>query len=97
MNWIMAAIDALSPKIDPLIAVLPLGTGNDLSRCLQWGAGFTRFDTVRSTLHALKYAEPIKIDRWKIKIQNLKTSRESNVFLKKKEKGPKFVGFQNYA
>lgn len=95
VNWILAAIDALQPKLDPYIAVLPLGTGNDLSRCLSWGAGFTRFDTVRSTLHALKYAEPINIDRWKIKIQNLKQQNE-NSFLKKKDKGPKYVGFQNY-
>ena len=38
VGWVLAMLDALEFKPYPPVAVLPLGTGNDLSRVLGWGA-----------------------------------------------------------
>ena len=36
-GWILSTIDALGIMPPPPMAVLPLGTGNDLARTLNWG------------------------------------------------------------
>jgi diacylglycerol kinase (ATP) len=38
--WVLSALDEFVFKERPKIAVIPLGTGNDLSRSLGWGPGF---------------------------------------------------------
>ena len=38
VGWILSILDELDIRPPPPIAVLPLGTGNDLSRVLKWGA-----------------------------------------------------------
>ena len=38
MGWVLSILDELDIRPPPPIAVLPLGTGNDLSRVLKWGA-----------------------------------------------------------
>lgn len=37
VGWILSEIDSLGIKPPPPVAIMPLGTGNDLSRTLNWG------------------------------------------------------------
>ena len=71
--------------IGPAIALIPLGTGNDLSRCL--GTGFT-YPGTRQLVHELlpeyKRSDIAKLDRWKIQFlyQNgTAKSRQTSEFL----------------
>ena len=47
------------------MALLPLGTGNDLARVLGWGKG-VRFEAIGSHLEALDSARVALLDRWKV-------------------------------
>lgn len=51
-------------QIPPQVAILPLGTGNDLSRVLGWGEGYTHEDLdVNGFMRQLQQAKPVKLDR----------------------------------
>ncbi|KAE9413529.1 hypothetical protein Angca_009285, partial [Angiostrongylus cantonensis] len=50
----------------PPVAILPLGTGNDLSRVLGWGAGTNGELDILKYLNDVFAAEVQKLDRWNI-------------------------------
>lgn len=51
------------------MAILPLGTGNDLARVLSWGKKFDG-KNVETLLSKIQKAEPTLLDRWKIDIHS---------------------------
>ncbi|KIH61818.1 diacylglycerol kinase catalytic domain protein [Ancylostoma duodenale] len=54
----------------PPMAVLPLGTGNDLSRVLGWGSGTNGDLDILQYLNDVYAAGTQKLDRWKIMIKS---------------------------
>jgi len=64
-GWVMSAIDKIGFRRMPPVGVLPLGTGNDLSRSLDWGPGYT--DTcLKKILNQIERANVEHMDRWHI-------------------------------
>ncbi|ESP03918.1 hypothetical protein LOTGIDRAFT_110026 [Lottia gigantea] len=72
IGWVLRAIENLNLRTPPQVGMVPLGTGNDLSRVLGWGEGYTGDIEVPEILEQLKFVKPVKLDRWKIEISHEK-------------------------
>ena len=59
----------------PSIGVIPLGTGNDLARCLRWGGGYEG-ESIPKLLDKFKRASVVMMDRWSIDVKNHPTPIE---------------------
>ncbi|KAK7358765.1 hypothetical protein VNO77_00704 [Canavalia gladiata] len=69
--WVLEAIERHNFESPPPVAILPLGTGNDLSRVLNWGRGFSALDGqggLTMLLHDISKAAVTMLDRWAVKI-----------------------------
>lgn len=90
VGWVLDAIDTMKLKgLDqfmPRVTILPLGTGNDLSNTLGWGAGYAGEIPVEQVLRNILDAEVVKMDRWKVQVAS------KGLYFRK----PKVLSMNNY-
>ncbi|XP_040186640.1 diacylglycerol kinase epsilon [Rana temporaria] len=74
VGWVLDAVDEMKIKglesFVPQVAVLPLGTGNDLANTLGWGVGYAGEVPAEQILRNVMEADRVKLDRWKVQVTN---------------------------
>ncbi|KAG5185607.1 ATP-NAD kinase-like domain-containing protein [Tribonema minus] len=76
VGWVLHAIDAVAwDRGPPPLAVLPMGTGNDLARTLGWGPGYDGTEDLNQLLETVGASHKVKLDRWSVEIEPLKAKR----------------------
>lgn len=68
VNWLLESIENTTSGKKPAVAILPMGTGNDLARILQWGHGEDSAVDVTTFLRKVLSAHVVALDRWSVDI-----------------------------
>lgn len=96
VGWVLSALEEMRYRLacpEPSVAILPLGTGNDLGRVLRWGAGYSGEDPL-SVLVSVDEADAVLMDRWTILLDGHEASSAENGLADMEP--PKIVQMSNY-
>ncbi|XP_003505849.1 diacylglycerol kinase kappa isoform X1, partial [Cricetulus griseus] len=69
VSWVLSTIDAYGLHDRCQLAVIPLGTGNDLARVLGWGAFWNKSKSPVDILNRVEQAHVRILDRWSVMIR----------------------------
>ena len=69
VSWIVSTIDKMELQRRPPIAILPLGTGNDLARIHGWGGGYNN-EPLTAILEQVADSYISWLDRWEMTIED---------------------------
>ncbi|XP_053683308.1 diacylglycerol kinase 1 isoform X2 [Sabethes cyaneus] len=80
VGWVLEAMDSIELQCQPSIGVIPLGTGNDLARCLRWGGGYEG-ESIPKILDKIQRSTVVMLDRWSIEVKNHPITHEEPPFI----------------
>ena len=67
-GWVLSVMDNMEfPNGPPSIGMIPLGTGNDLSRSLKWGGKY-KDEPLENIITDIQNADVVKMDRWTLEV-----------------------------
>jgi len=73
VGWLLSTFDKINLHPNPPLAILPLGTGNDISRTLNWGPGYVG-EELAPILNKARSSKTVQMDRWKATFTGLPDS-----------------------
>lgn len=81
VGWVLSLLDGAGLEYTPPVAILPLGTGNDLARALGWGGGARGGNQpMRDMIPLLQEVEKGQVallDRWQVAIEHGRNPRKT--------------------
>lgn len=92
IGWIISCVETLKRELNnncthqisswtpPPIAIMPVGTGNDLARCLGWGSGYNEWKSkgISNALNEILHASVQQLDRWELRFSPNEDSLQRN-------------------